>query len=86
MEQYIIRIEYAALVIMGLGLVTLFYNRKHTNKGIGKRVIQYTALVLALPILLILTLEKIISGETAATLIGTVMGYTLSSISNEDET
>ncbi len=83
MAEYIINIEYSAVAIMVIGLVILFINRTITGLGIGKRTIQYTTLVLALPILFVLALEKIIVGETAAALIGVIAGYTLSSIVSE---
>jgi len=80
-------IEYAMVGIMLAGLILMFHNRLkvgsgNKSKGIGLRFIQYTVLIFAFPIIIILALESIISGEATATLIGTITGYTLSSIGN----
>ncbi len=84
MKDYI---EYGMVGFMFLGLILFFHNRlksgeQDKTKGLGLRGIQFTTLILALPIVLILALESIISGETAVALVGTVTGYTLSSIAN----
>ncbi len=84
MKDYI---EYAMVVIMLVGLILMFHNRlkvgsEEKSKGIGLRFIQYTVLIFAFPIIIILALEGVITGEVTGTLIGTITGYTLSSISS----
>lgn len=82
-------VEYAALLIMLVGLVGVFHNRlrgikndKPYTRGIGARVIQLVAVILVVPAILILGLAKVLSGETVATLFGTLIGYLLSGIGN----
>lgn len=53
--------------------------------GLGARTIQLTCVALIIPALIILSLENIIKGETVATIIGGLIGYVLSGISNYDK-
>lgn len=53
--------------------------------GFGARIIQLTCVTLIIPTLIILSLENIIKGETVATIIGGLIGYVLSGISNYDK-
>src|SRR5687768_12789561 len=48
--------------------------------GIGARVIQFTCISLIIPCIIILALEKILQGETIATILGGLVGYVLSGI------
>ncbi len=52
--------------------------------GIGARTIQFTCISLIIPCIIILALEGILKGETIATIIGGLIGYVLSGISNYD--
>ena len=52
-------------------------------KGFGARTIQIICLMLIIPTLLILALEKILVGETVATIIGGLIGYVLTSVGDE---
>lgn len=52
--------------------------------GFGARIIQITCVALIIPTIVILSLENIIKGETVATIIGDLIGYVLSGISNYD--
>jgi len=49
-------------------------------RGVGARFIQLIAVLVILPLIGILTLEGKLSGETAGSLIGVAVGYTLSGI------
>lgn len=53
--------------------------------GIGARIIQFACVTLIIPAIIILGIEKILQGETIATLIGGLIGYVLSGISNYDK-
>jgi len=53
--------------------------------GFGARIIQLTCVSLIIPTLVILSLENVIKGETVATIIGGLIGYVLSGISNYDK-
>ncbi len=73
-------IEIVACLIMLGGVAGIFIERIWQQRGIGIRIVQFLALVLILPMLLILALEKILSGQTAAALFGVVIGYVLAGI------
>ncbi len=61
---------------------TKSYNRVG---GIGARVIQFTCIALIVPAIIILALENVLKGETIATIIGGLIGYVLSGVSNYDK-
>ncbi len=77
-------IEIVACLIMIFGLIGIFYERIKFQKGIGVRIIQFLAVVLLLPIILILAMEKILDNQTTATLIGAIVGYILSGIGKDE--
>ena len=73
-------VEIIAAGLMVLGVVIIMVHRIKLGMGIGARVIQFVAVVLVVPAILILALEKVLSAETTATLFGTITGYLLSGI------
>ena len=77
-------IEVLAAMVMLLGIGGAIWIRVRLQKGIGLRAIQFTAVILLIPVVLILGLEELLGGETIAALLGAVAGYTLSSL-GEDE-
>lgn len=73
--------ELALTVITGILAATVpvvvivgLWSRKETGKGIGWQFIRYTVLAVSLPIIAILALYDLLSGEAAA-LIGAAMGF-----------
>jgi F0F1-type ATP synthase assembly protein I len=79
-----IAIEIVACVIMVGGVLGVFIERFRTRRGIGVRVIQFLAITLVLPSILILSLEDVLSGQTTATLIGVIVGYILSGTGRDE--
>lgn len=77
-------IELAAAVIMIGGLGGLLYDRYKHQKGIGVRAIQFLAVMFVIPAILILALERVLSSESTATLLGTIVGYVLSGIGKDE--
>lgn len=74
----------ALLVLLMFGfLIFLFLNRK--DKGVGKRFIQFTSIVLLIPSIIILALEKIIEVQLIGTLLGTIIGYVLSDLAKDEK-
>ena len=59
-------IEVAAIAIMVGGPIGIFIDRWRTKRGIGVRIIQFLAVVLVVPSVLILALEGVLSSETVA--------------------
>lgn len=75
--------DYIQLIAMGtmlLAVVLLFVERLKSGRGLGARTIQLTAVFLIIPMILVLALQKVLSSETTATLIGALIGYVLSGI------
>jgi len=77
--------EYVAGGIMVLGVIGVFLHRIIRGMGFGARVIQLVTLLLIVPTILILGLEKILTSETVAALLGALIGYVLSGIGDFDK-
>ena len=77
-------VELIAAALMVLGVIGVLLNRLQQDKGLGLRAIQFAALVLIVPALLILALEKVLNSETTATLFGAITGYMLSGIGDSE--
>jgi len=77
-------IELSLGLIMIVGVVGLFINRHKLGKGIGARIIQFTGVLLVVPLIGILALEGVLESQTTGTVIGALLGYLLSGISNFD--
>ena len=77
-------VEVAAALIMVGGLWAIFAERRRSNRGIGVRVIQLAVVVILLPSILILALEKVLEPQATATLLGAIVGYVLSGIGKDE--
>lgn len=77
-------VEMFASAVMLLGVIGALWSLKRakTLKGsaIGPRHIQFVSVCLIVPTILILGLEKVLTHETTATLIGGLAGYLLSGL------
>jgi hypothetical protein len=51
-----------------------------SDRGLGARVIQFLAVAMLIPTILILAIEKILESATIGTLIGALTGYLLSGV------
>lgn len=69
-----------AVAIMALGPLLVLCERIRSGRGLGARAIQFCAVVMIVPLILILALFDILSKETCAALIGALTGYLLSGI------
>ena len=70
--------ELVAAAVMVVGLSGIFVIRYRLRKGIGRRAIQAMTVVLVVPATIILALEGVLVSETAAAILGAVVGYGLS--------
>jgi predicted acyltransferase len=77
-------LEIISAFIMVGALIGLLWERYKTGRGMGIRAIQFLAICFVFPSLLILGLEQRISQEAVATLLGTIVGYVLSGIGQDD--
>ena len=71
-------------LIMIITLCGVLYERYKKNKGIGVRVIQFLAIAMLLPAIVILSLEGSLDTQTTATLLGAIVGYVLSGIGKDE--
>jgi hypothetical protein len=87
-------IELIAVAGIVAAPALLLVERLVGDRGIGARTIQFLAVAMLIPTILILAIEKIIEAATVGTLIGALTGYLLSGVGdfrpekkkpNEDE-
>jgi hypothetical protein len=78
MDQAKFWVEIIAALTVPICFVAVIVHRVKQELGMGYRAIQFLALGAALPIVLILGLEKIIEAGTIGTLLGAVLGYVFS--------
>jgi len=69
------------MILLSVGIIV---QRLVSKMGLGARAIQFLAVALLFPILLILALEKAIAAETTAALLGGMAGFLLSDIGRFD--
>lgn len=72
-----------AVLIMGGGLGGIYYLILQQKLTFGLKAFQFLVIVFVLPILLILGLYNLLGRETIGTVIGVVVGYTLSGFGKE---
>ena len=77
-------ISQALVILMFVGFVAIYVERVLRKKGVGARTIQMTGIVLVVPLVGILSLQKVLEPQTTATLIGAFMGYLLSGIGGNE--
>lgn len=58
-------------------------NVKEGPRGIGSRMIQLIALLLIVPVVVLLAFEGSVTAELTGTLLGSIIGYTLGSLTND---
>ena len=73
-------IELVLVFILASMPFLIIFHRIWTNKGLGARSIQFLAVGMLVPAVLILSLEAVIDSATVGTLIGAMVGYLLSGI------
>lgn len=77
--------EIGFIAVMVIGVGGLVFDRfVMGRKGIGRITVQYIAVVLVLPLIAILALEGQLDHQTLGTVIGAVVGYTLSGLGPQD--
>ena len=77
-----IMIVYLCIGIMLVGMIATFHNRAKRNKGIGGRAIQMLTVVMVVPSILALAVLDILKSDTVAALLGALIGYVLSGLSD----
>jgi len=71
-------IELFAAGLMFVGLLSVVWHRLKQGLGLSNISLQFVSVIFVFPTILILSLEQVLKGETAGTLIGTLAGYLFS--------
>lgn len=66
-------------------LIGIFWERLKSGRGLGVRTIQFTAVSMIVPAVVLLAMRGFLQGEAVAAIIGGVAGYLLSNIAKFDE-
>ncbi|MCH8917080.1 MAG: hypothetical protein IIC52_03405 [Proteobacteria bacterium] len=78
-------IEVIAVSCMPITLVGIIWHRIKSEMGMGYRALQFLAIGVVMPIVLILTLEGKLSDGAAAAIIGGVIAYLFTSAAKESK-
>jgi H+/Cl- antiporter ClcA len=90
-------IEVGLLVVIVAGFATIGYTRRlnfersvenedvSKSSGISKRVIRFTAIVLLVPSIVLLSMEGMIGSEGVSALFGAIIGYMLRGFDQNDD-
>ena len=78
-------VEVLAILMSALGICGLLYHRLKSQRSIGARAIQFAAVVLLIPAILILSLENKLDPQSLGTLIGAIAGILLSGLANSGQ-
>lgn len=82
-------IEIPLLFLMIAGPFYTLYKRLNQKKadgswmGLGQRVIQLVALFILVPAIIVLSVENILPKDALVTLLGTIVGYSLSGLTKD---
>ena len=71
-------VEIIAALLMLIGLIAVVWQRVKQERGLSSIALQFVSVIFVFPTILILSLESVLKGETAATLIGALAGYLFS--------
>lgn len=77
-------IEVLAVLMMIGGAGGILYGVFKGTLSFSGRTIQFLAIASALPAIMVLAMERVMSGETAAAVIGVVIGFALSSMTKHE--
>jgi hypothetical protein len=77
-------IEVIAAVTIPVALLAIIGERLWSKKGVGVRTIQFAAVAMFVPLILILALEQIVDGSVVSALVGAFVGYLFSNIGDFD--
>jgi hypothetical protein len=70
-----------AIALLG-GVGAVFWERVHRDKGMGQRTIQILSILMIVPLVGLLSLRDVLTGEAVATILGTIVGYVLAGVGN----
>ena len=70
--------------VFPIAVLGVVINRCITKKAFGVRVVQFLGIIFLIPVIAILALEDVLTGEPVAALLGGLIGYLFGNISNFD--
>jgi hypothetical protein len=76
-------VEIIAALTVPISIISVVWHRVKREMGMGIRAIQFLALGVLLPVILILGLEKVIEAGTVGTLLGAIVGYLFANIAKD---
>ena len=76
-------VELAAAITMLFVPAQIIQHRLSANKAIGTRAIQFTAVGMLIPCILILALENLLEPSTLGVLLAALIGYMLSGVTSD---
>ncbi len=65
------------------GIVAVFWERTSRNKGMGRRTVQILSVLMIVPLVGLLALRDVVSGEAVTTILGTILGYVLAGVGGD---
>jgi hypothetical protein len=78
-------VDVAIASTFPLALVVILINRWMLKRGIGVRIIQFAAVALIVPAVVLLARDGHLQGEAVAAIFGGLAGYLFANISKFDE-
>lgn len=78
-------IEVIASLVMAIAIIAVIVNRITLKKGLSVRSIQFLAIGMVLPLILVLALEGILERSAVGALVGALIGYLFTNIGKYDE-
>jgi hypothetical protein len=78
-------VELIFAFMVPIGFIGVMSHRLYTKKSLTVRAIQYTAVVMIIPTIVVLAMENAFQDNVVGTLVGGLLGYLLSGLSNYDK-
>lgn len=78
-------IEVIAALTVPITIVSVVWHRVKSEMGMGYRALQYLAIGVVLPVVLILGLEGVIDGNGISAIVGGIVGYLFTSAVKESK-
>lgn len=77
-------VEITMAITMPLVILLIMLRTIRNKTTIGARTVQFICVGLLIPTIIILAIEKVLTGETVGTIIGALSGYVLSGVGAYD--
>ena len=68
-------VEIIAIATLPVAIIAVIVNRTMVDRGLGARAIQFLAISLFVPIIVLLALEGVLERSAVGALVGALVGY-----------